>query len=156
MALEILTVGAAVKYCVETTAGERPTTGYTVIPDIVSAPGLELTPETIDVSNLSDYFTRYALGRQDTGGDVSFTANHTDNFIAKWKEFVEKAEEARKDGKSIWIEYAYPGAKNSFFWSGMPAALGNGGMEGNAASTIPAHVVPSEIVGWAAASTEAE
>lgn len=155
MALEILTVGAAVKYCVETTAGERPTSGYTVIPNIVTAPELSLTPDTIDVSDLSDYFTRYALGRQDTGGDVSFTANHTDDFIEKWKTFVEQAEAAHKEGKSVWIEYAYPGANNSFFWSGMPAALGNGGMQGNSASTIPAHIVSAEIVGWAARSTDA-
>ena len=155
MALEILTVGAAVKYCVEETAGTRPTSGYTTIPNIVTAPGFEMTPDTLDASDLSDYITRYALGRQDPGGDVAFTANHTEKFIKAWKDLVTAAENAAKEGKRVWFEYWYPNAENSYFWAGTPAALGNGGLENNQVSTIPAHVVPTEIAGWAAQSTAA-
>ena len=54
MALEFNTIGVKVNYCVETTAGTRPTSGYTNIPDIKSIPDINLTPSNIDVTNLVD------------------------------------------------------------------------------------------------------
>jgi hypothetical protein len=84
MALEISTVGATVKYAVEATAGTRPTTGYTEIPDVSEAPEFDMSVETLDASNITDTVTRYILGRQDPGGDKTFTLNHTENVITVW------------------------------------------------------------------------
>ena len=44
MGVAINTAGVTVGYAVEATAGTRPTSGYTVIPDIKSVPELNPSP----------------------------------------------------------------------------------------------------------------
>lgn len=151
--LEITSVGASVKYCFETTAGTRPTSGYTVLPDVNEAPEQDMSTETIDVSNITDEVTRYVDGRQDPGGDMQFTLNHTDAVITAWDALVTEAETMLADGKRLWFEYCFKGASKSYFWCGKPKKLGTGGIQQNALDTIPAHVVLSDWVGWADAST---
>lgn len=151
--LEILTVGASVKTCWETTAGTRPTTGYTVLPDVNEAPAVSLSPETIDVSNISDLITRYKGGRQDPGGDVTFTLNHTEQVITAWEALVTAVTTNAGTGKRLWFEYAFPGATKSFFFAAEPKTLGSTGIAQNALDTIEAHAIVNDVAGWAAAST---
>lgn len=153
--LEISSVGAKVKYAVEQTAGTRPSSGYTEIPNISEAPEIPLEKEALDVSDISDLVTRYIPGRADPGGNVTFTANHTEEFITKWKALVAAAKTAWAEGKKCWFEYCYPGAENSFFWAGIPQDLGNSGIAQNEVDTIPAIVTMVDVEGWATASTEA-
>lgn len=148
-AIEITTVGAKVQYCVESVAGTKPTTGYTELVGVASAPAFDMTPETIDVSDLSDYFTQYVPGRQDPGGDAQFTLNHSEAAIDAWEALVTAAETGLASGLRCWFEYVYPGATRSYFFCARPVALGNGGMEQNAADTIPAHVIPNGDFEWA-------
>ena len=150
--VEIATVGAKVLYCVETTAGTRPTTGFTELVGVSAAPGFEMTPETIDVSDISDYITQYVPGRQDPGGDAAFTLNHSEAAITAWETMVSAANTALAAGKRCWFEYKYPNATRSYFWAGRPITLGNGGIEQNTASTIPAHVIPNGDFAWDTAS----
>lgn len=149
----ITTVGASVKYCVETTAGTRPTTGYTELVGVSSAPEIAMTPETIDVSTIKDLVTKYAQGRQDPGGTATFQLVHSEAAIETWETHVSAATTGLTTGKKVWYEYAYPNANKSFFFSGMPLALGNGGIEQNAADLIPANVIPNGVDGWQTAST---
>lgn len=151
--LEISSVGASVKYAIETTAGTRPTSGYTVIPNISEAPEISMEQEALDCSDISDKVTRYMPGRADPGGNVSFTANHADDFIDAWADFVEAAQTAHKEGKATWIEYCYPDAAKSFFYSCIPHPLGNSGIAQNEVDTIPATVTVTNVEGWATAST---
>lgn len=153
--IEITTVGAKVLWATEVTAGQRPTTAFTELLGVSSAPAFDMTPETIDVSDLSDYFTQYVPGRQDPGGDAQFTLNHSEAAIDAWETMVTAAETALADGKRLWFEYKYadPSATRSYFFCARPVALGNGGMEQNAADTIPAHVIPNGEFGWYTAST---
>lgn len=147
--IEITTVGAKVQYCVETVAGTKPTTGYTELVGVASAPAFDMTPETIDVSDLSDYFTQYVPGRQDPGGDAQFTLNHSEAAIDAWEALVTAANTGLASGLRCWFEYVYPGATRSYFFCARPLSLGNGGMEQNAADTIPAHVIPNGEFEWA-------
>lgn len=153
MALEITTVGATVKYCIETTAGTRPTKGYTEIPDVNEAPDFPMDVEVLDASNTTDRITRYVAGRQDPGGDKEFTLNHTEAVITKWGALVTAASTAYATGKQTWFEYVYPDATKSFFFSAIPLPLGNGGIAQNEVDTIPAHVICTGIGGWEAKST---
>lgn len=107
--IEITTVGAKVLYAVEQSgaAGTRPTTGYIELPGVAAAPAFDMTPETIDVSDLSDYFTQYVPGRQDPGGDAQFTLNHSEAAIDAWEAMVTAAETALADGRRLWFEYKY-------------------------------------------------
>ena len=150
--VEIVSVGARVRVAIEATAGVRPTYGYTDIPDINSAPEQDMSTETIDVSNISDYVTRYMDGRQDPGGDQNFTLNHTDRVINTWDALAAEVGTALASGKRCWFEYWFPAAKKSYFWAGKPKALGTSGIAQNELDTIPAHVVLNDWEGWAAKS----
>lgn len=153
MALEISTVGASVKYAVESTAGTRPTTGYTVIPDITTAPEIAMSTDSLDASNLSDTYKRYIPGQQDPGSDKTFTANHTEAFITAWETLVSAAEAGIAANKKTWIEYVFPGATKSYFWSGMPQDLGTNSMDMNSVHTLSPVIILSDIAGWVAKST---
>lgn len=153
MALEITTVGAKVLYCIESTAGTRPATGYTEIPDINEAPEISLATDALDASNITDLITRYAKGRQDPGGEKSFTCNHTEAFITAWETFKSAADAAFAQGKQAWIEYKFPGATKSFYWSCIPMQLGSNGIQQNSVDMIPASVICTGVEGWDTAST---
>ena len=82
MGVAINTAGVTVGYAVEATAGTRPTTGYTVIPDIKSVPELNPSPETLESTNLMETeYKTYIEGLKDLGGALSFTANLTKELI---------------------------------------------------------------------------
>lgn len=144
MALEITSVGAKVNYCISDDE-THPTSGYTQLPDVNEAPEQDMSPETIDVSNITDKVTRYVPGRQDPGGDMSFTLNHTEAAIEEWDKIV---------GKHVWFEYWFPDATKSYYWQGVPQQLGTSGIAQNEADTIPAHCVLSAWDGWSAKATE--
>ena len=148
-AIEVSSIGCKVMYCVESVAGTRPTSGYTLIPCITTAPSFDMTPETLDASDLGDDITQYIPGRRDPGGDAAFTANLTADFLTAWETLVSAAETAEAQGKRVWFEYQTPNFAKSYFWSGMPVALGHGGLEQNSVQTIQAHVVPNGDQAWA-------
>lgn len=148
MALEITTVGAKVVYCWETSAGTMPTTGYTELPDVNEAPEFDLSVETIDASNITDKITRYVEGRQDPGGDASYTLNHTNAVVTAWNGLVTTAATNYPLGKRLWWAYVFPDASDAYFWCGKPLALGSSGIQQNQLSTIPAHCAVNEIGGW--------
>ena len=148
MALEITSLGATVRWAFESSSGVRPSAGFTVLPDVNQAPEQDLSIETIDVSNITDYVTRYAPGRQDPGGDQAFTLNHTDAVITAWDSLYAEAQTKLASGLSLWFEYRFPNATKSYYWSGIPQKLGTSGIEQNALDTIPAHVVLTGWAGW--------
>lgn len=154
MANEIITVGARVKYAFETTAGVRPTSGYTTLKNVTEAPEVSLSLETIDVSNTQDKITRYVPGRQDPGGEKQFTMNHSDEGINEWNTLVALADTKKDSGLRCWWEYRYPNSTNSFFFCGTPKQIGNSGFSGNSASTMSGSVVFEELGGWQPHSTE--
>lgn len=153
MALEITSVGATVKYCWETTSGSRPTSGYSTLPSVNSAPEFDLAANNIDCSDISDTVTRYVAGRQDMPQDAAFTLNHTEAVITAWDALVSVADTKKAAGLQLWWEYCFPGATNSFYFAGYPQQLGTGGISQNELDTIPAHVCPSQLGGWEAKST---
>ena len=58
MALEFNTIGVKLGYAVESSAGTRPTSGYTQIPDIKNTPAIDINPNKIEVTNLEDEYRR--------------------------------------------------------------------------------------------------
>lgn len=149
MALEITTVGARVYYAWSAAnSSTKPSTGWTELPNVNTAPEFDLAPETIDASDITDKKTRYVPGRQDPGGDASYTLNHTNNIVDVWNTLATTAETNYADGKQLWWAYVYPGADDSFFWIGQPLAMGTSGINQNVLSTIPAHCAVNDVIGW--------
>ena len=152
MALEFNTIGVKIGYAVEATAGTRPTSGITNIPDIKSIPGIELTPSRLDVTNLVDRYRRYISGVMDAGDDIALTGNLTASLKSVWASMVSAASAAWASGKSTWFEISIPGF-DSFWFAGIPSEMGFNEMGVDAVAEASLHIIPNQIAGWAAAST---
>lgn len=154
MANELSTAGVLVKYIVEASAGVRPTTGYTTIPNIKSTPDLNPEPSGLEVTDLSDTeWKRYIKGLKDPGSALAFGAHNTSAFQTAWDTLVGAAETAAAASKATWFEIYVPGLSDSFFFTGTPSALGLSAMEVDAAAEIDAYVTPNSILGWETSST---
>lgn len=152
MALEFNTIGVKIGYAVEATAGTRPTSGMTNIPDIKSIPGIELTPSRLDVTNLVDRYRRYISGVMDAGDDIALTGNLTASLKSVWASLVSAASAAWASGKSTWFEISIPGF-DSFWFAGIPSEMGFNEMGVDAVAEASLHIIPNQIAGWAEAST---
>lgn len=152
MALEFNTIGVKIGYCVETTAGTRPTSSYTNVPDIKEIPEINMSPSNLDVTNLVDQYKRYIPGVKDAGNDVALTANLTANLKTVWTALVSAAESAWTSGKATWFEIKIPNF-DSFYFAGMPSEMGVSSMGVDAVVEAQLHIIPNQIAGWAAAST---
>ena len=153
MALEISTAGVSLKYCVETTAGTRPTASYTAISGIKETPDFNPEPSTLEVTDLSDtVWKRYIAGLKDPGGALSFTANLTSAFKTAWEGLVTAYTTGISSSKATWFEINVP-TIGSFYFSGIPDTLGINGMPVGEVAEITVHVTPNKIHGWDTAST---
>ena len=153
MALEISTAGVALKYCVETTAGTRPTASYTAVPNIKETPDFNPEPSTLEVTDLSDLvWKRYIAGLKDPGGALSFTANLTSAFKTAWEALVSAYTTALASSKATWFEIVVP-TVGSFYFSGIPSELGINGMSVDEVAETSVYVTPNQIHGWDTSST---
>lgn len=152
MALEFNTIGVKLKYAVEASAGTRPTSGYTTIPDIKSTPAIDINPNKLQVTNLVDPYHRYIDGVKDVGDSFDFTANLTADLKTKWNSCVSAANTAWASGKATWFEISIPNF-DSFYFAGKPSELGLNEMGVDAVIESTLHIVPNQIAGWATAST---
>lgn len=153
MANELSTAGILVKYKVETTAGTRPTSAYTTIPNIVSTGEVNSSPESLEVTDLSDtVWRRYIPGLKDPGGAITFTANLTSAFKTAWDALVTAANTGLASNKACWFEIMVP-SLGSFYFAGMPDPLGINGYEINSVNQVDVHIMPNQIYGWGSSST---
>lgn len=155
MANAVSTAGMLVKYAAETTAGTRPTTGYTEIPGVKALPSLGDEVNTLQSTPLSATKNHtYIAGLADPGGAIQLTVNDYPAFRTAWTAFVTAAE-ALTDGKQMWVEYAYPenSGLDSFYFPCMPHELGFGGAEVDSVLENMANLLPSGDFEFAAAST---
>ena len=152
MALEFNTIGVKLGYCVEASAGSRPTSGYINIPDIKNLPSMDLNPSKLEVTNLVDKYKRYVNGVMDAGDDVAITANLTANLKTIWASLVAAANSAWTSGKSTWFEISIPNF-DSFYFAGIPTDMGFNEMGVDAVAEASLHIIPNQIAGWATAST---
>mgnify|MGYP007111693267 CR=1 FL=1 len=153
MALEISTAGVGLRWCVETTAGTRPTTGYQIVPNIKETPDFNPEPSTLEVTDLSDLvWKRYIAGLKDPGGALAFTANLTTLFKTAWTTLVSAYTTGLASNKATWFEIYVPSV-GSFFFAGEPATLGINGYEVDAVAEITVYITPNIIHGWDTSST---
>ena len=153
MALELSTAGVSLKYCVETTAGTRPTASYTAVPNIKETPDFNPEPSTLEVTDLSDtVWKRYIAGLKDPGGALSFNANLTSAFKTAWETLVSAYETGIASSKATWFEINVP-TVGSFYFAGIPSELGINGMQVDAVAEVSVYITPNKIHGWDTAST---
>lgn len=111
------TIGVLIGYAVESTAGNRPASGFTKLTRINAVGGISLDVEQIDASALEDSVTKYIAGRADTGSDFSITVNYTNDTATEWATLFSAAATGKASNKATWIEIYHPSLTNAFFVS---------------------------------------
>ena len=154
MAIDLSTAGVTVQYAAETTAGRKPTTGYTKIPGIKAIPDLNPEPSGLDTTTLeAEEWKTYIQGLKDPGGAIQFTANNTEEFQTAWATLVEAYNTAIAADKEVWFAVIIPGLTKSFYFSGKPSDLGLSAIEVDAVLEIQPYITPHKIGGWSAKPT---
>jgi hypothetical protein len=154
MAIDLSTAGVTVQYAAETTAGTKPTTGYTKIPGIKAIPDLNPEPSGLDTTTLeAEEWKTYIQGLKDPGGAIQFTANNTEEFQTAWATLVEAYNTAMAADKEVWFAVVIPGLTKSFYFSGKPSDLGLSAIEVDAVLEIQPYITPHQIGGWSAKPT---
>lgn len=154
MAIDLSTAGVTVQYAAETTAGTKPTTGYTKIPGIKAIPDLNPEPSGLDTTTLeAEEWKTYIQGLKDPGGAIQFTANNTEEFQTAWATLVEAYNTAIAADKEVWFAVVIPGLTKSFYFSGKPSDLGLSAIEVDAVLEIQPYITPHKIGGWSAKPT---
>ena len=149
MANELSTLGITVHYAVETSAGTRPTSGYTKVAHIKAIPDFAPAPSGIDVTDLEETHNRqYVPGLVDYGDSIGFTANLTSDLIDTWDACVAAADTAWQSGLSTWWEIKIPKLGKSYFFTGLPVDLGIAAAEVNAALETNCYITPQVFDGF--------
>lgn len=155
MNLPILSAKSAVKWAVETTAGTRPTTGFTTLDGVKQISEDNEAPNTAQVTELKDWPRHvYILALQGGNGVQSVTVNDYSKFRTSWDALYSAWETAYAAGKALWIEYAYPpeSGMESYFYPAIPSPLGYGGADVDAPLENVAYFVQTGQPVFAAAS----
>ena len=154
MGIAVNTAGVTFGYAVETSKGTRPTTGYTLIPDVKEIPEMNPEPETLETTTLAETeFKTYIEGLKDLGGALSFLANFTEELEEVWGELVEAYKTAIASGLATWFEVKHPKLEKSVFFTGQPSAMGLPGMGVNAVLETNLYITPTNAPAWEAKST---
>lgn len=149
MAIDLSTAGVTVGYAAETTAGTKPTTGYTKIPGLKSIPDLNPEPSSIETTTLeAEEWKTYIPGLKDPGGALQFKANNTEEFHTAWDALEEAYDTAKAADKAIWFVVLVPGLTKAFFFAGAPSKLGLSAIEVDSVLEIAPYITPSQIGGW--------
>ena len=154
MGIALSTAGVTVGYAVEATAGTRPTTGYTQIPDIKEVPEMNPEPETLESTTLAETeYKTYIEGLKDLGGALSFLANFTTELEEVWDELVTEYKTAKASDKSVWFEVKHPVLEKSVFFTGQPSAMGLPAMSVNAILETNLYITPTNAPIWETKTT---
>ena len=149
--MRVTTLGIRLGYAIETTIGSKPA-AFIELGDVSSIGGINLDQERIDISALADTITRYAKGRQDTGGswEVSFLCD-PDGSVEQLKTLFASAAAGAATGKRTWFEVVIPNMNDAFF---VVADVGDNipmpEINQNEALVIPLSLVVQEYKGLSA------
>lgn len=138
------TLGITFGYAV----GSSKPSSFTQLERIVSIGEMSVEPETIDVSCLEDYTSKFVAGRGSITDSLPVVVNFTDEVEAQW-DAVLTAFAGRTSGQSMWFEIIVPGkTKAAFFKAQPPAKLPIPNMEQNGSFQATINLTVEDLVGW--------
>lgn len=143
------TAGMFLCYAVESSAGSRPTTGYTKIPEIKSMPSFNPAPDTIDSTTLSETeYRTYVEGLKDLGGALEYGANLTADLITAWQTCVTAHDTAEASDKATWFAVVHPKLEKAVFFKGDPSPLGLNEASVGAMAETTLYITPNSAPEW--------
>lgn len=138
------TLGITFGYAV----GSSKPASFTQLERIVSIGEMSVEPETIDVSCLEDYTSKFVPGRGSITDSLPVVVNFTDEVEAQW-DAVLTAYAGRTSGQSMWFEVIIPGkTKAAFFKAAPPSKLPIPSMEQNGSFQATINLTVEDLVGW--------
>ena len=151
MANEVVSLGVKLGYCVETTAGTRPSTSYTNLPGITSVPSFDPQPENIETTTLNE--TEYRTYVQGLKGveNAEFGYYLSQDFVTAYNTMYSAYETAKASNKGMWFVIHFPttsGFNKDFFFRGQPSKLGLPGIEVNSVISGNFTITPEQIHGY--------
>lgn len=147
--IQLSTAGVTLWYAPETSAGTRPTTGYTQITEIKSIPELNPEPDNLETTTLEETEWRtYIPGLKDIGGALSFTANLTEVSMGEWEDVVEAYDTAAGEGLAVWFCIIVPGLTKALFFTGQPSPMGMPAMEVSSVLEVNLYITPTGAPEW--------
>lgn len=147
------TNGIKMAYAPETTAGTKPTTGWEVIPDIVSIPAIGAEPGTIDVTPLSEMDYQRSVKGLRTVGAITITGNMTSAFMTAWDTLMEAYVTAQKGDKTIWYSVYHPDFDQAFYFDGEPTEIPFPAASSNTAWQPAPSIIVGTVHDWDAKPT---
>ena len=125
MANRYSTAGMHLYYVVESSAGTRPTSGLTKIPEVKSIPSFNPSPDTIDSTTLEETeYRTYVMGLKDLGGSLEFGANVTEELITAWASCVSAHEALAGTTKVMWFYVVHDQLSKCVAFEGDPSPMG--------------------------------
>lgn len=153
-AIYLSTIGVQLKYAVETTAGTRPTSGYTELKGIKSIPSMTSSPDTLETTTMNETeYKTYIPGLKDLGGALDFTFNLSQKIKDDWESLMTAYTTGIASSKRTWFEVVVPGLTDSLFFPGEPSAMGLPEMGVNEVAEVENSITPTGAPIWAAKST---
>lgn len=146
MAQRLSTAGMNLSYCVETTSGTKPTSNFTIVPEVKVTPSTNPEPNSIDVTPLNELeFIQYIAGLKDLGGVLSFTANLTTEVLTLWNTTLMTAYEAGQaedPAKDTWFCITHPKLPDAVYFKGEPVPCGFNEANVNSALETTLYIAP--------------
>lgn len=148
MAIPITSIGVKISYAFESTAGTRPTSGYTLIPGIKESPEMNPQPETLETTSFDNKeYKTYVNGLKDLGGVLDFTANYTQELVDLYNKaetgIIANWETAKAEGRAMYLCIDIPDiTNNSIYLSVIPTRLGLPAISVNSVLEIALHFTP--------------
>lgn len=152
--IQLSTAGVTLNYAVETTAGTRPTTGYTKISEVKEIPELNPEPDNLETTTLEETeWKTYIPGLKDIGGALSFTANLTETSMDEWEDLVDAYDTAASTNLKVWFCIIVPGLTKSLYFTGQPSPMGLPGMSVSSVLETTLYITPTGAPTWEAKPT---
>lgn len=162
MAGEVSSAGIKISYCMEGTAGVRPTSGYqekepgatlNIADYVTGISGLTAEFEQYDVTPLSEQNRhRFVKGLQSNDGNLSLSCNINPTSRNDWGLIV-SAYEALTGGKGMWFAFTLPGDTHSAYFRCIPCPMGFPDVESASAVQGAVQLIENQYAGWAANPT---
>lgn len=135
--IPLTTIGVKVSWAVETVAGQRPTTGYTILHGIYSTPDLNIAPSTADVTSFDDVkFTRKVSLLREIPDQMEYGVRYGKQAKKDWDGLIKAYETAKAAGLEVWICEDIPddddsGFENAYFYTVAPIPFEKPALESN-------------------------
>ena len=138
------TLGITFGYAV----GSSKPSSFTQLERIVSIGEVSVEQESIDVSCLEDYVSKFVRGRGTATDTLAVVVNWTDEVETQW-DAVLTAYGNMTSGQSMWFEIIVPGkTKAAFIKAAPPTTLPIPSHEQNASYQNTINLLVEELVGW--------